>query len=312
MTARRDIRFQLARMARVDSGGSMDRLYAPGPPLLAYKDAAVEGGALLFSGGPQEASGEREGLFDAFLDLKGAPPSEFRDFAQRYGPLWVCPHGSDTGKCVDCGAGLPLSDDHREALSLWGAAVDDVLLVLEVAAGLHRSEPDEDLVIASDAWKARRPVAYRDVDILALGDLFDLRVPETPRFVLSGWGWPELRALPSQPEGPERVQLTRLEAQAYVEGVVNWWLRAGNAVLGFSWRENGPQAHLPEWTLRGAIAKDLMLTVCRVDGLAFCDNCSRPFIPSRKPRKDQHTWCPREVCQSARYRRSKRKQRGNG
>ncbi len=78
--------------------------------------------------------------------------------------------------------------------------------------------------------------------------------------------------------------------------VVTEWLRVGGVSPSLYWSNSGPQVWLQSPGLFGGLAMQLMLAICRSDGLERCSECRLPYVPSRRPRKGQRRYCPK--CQA--------------
>jgi predicted RNA-binding Zn-ribbon protein involved in translation (DUF1610 family) len=90
---------------------------------------------------------------------------------------------------------------------------------------------------------------------------------------------------------------TTLEDQriSFWNAMDGWVLRGGVRPF-FEWGVQPgakPSVRLGGYSLYGAIAVQLLFDVSRTDGLAVCTSCGTPYLtPTRRPRWDQHTYCP--------------------
>lgn len=71
---------------------------------------------------------------------------------------------------------------------------------------------------------------------------------------------------------------------------VNDLLEIGQVRPKLVWRESA-RVELTGRGLFGALVRQLVYALGRVDGLAQCAGCGHTFVPSRRPRRDQNSWC---------------------
>lgn len=71
-------------------------------------------------------------------------------------------------------------------------------------------------------------------------------------------------------------------------------LTVTGATLSVVWAPDGerPDLEIAGYGLFQNLARELVLTVSKVDGLAVCDGCGNPYSPTRKPRPDRRNFCP--------------------
>lgn len=121
--------------------------------------------------------------------------------------------------------------------------------------------------------------------------------------------WAQLPAGDRWPVGEE------LEADRYALGEeVDNWLTVTGARLRVLWEpdEERPTLEVGGFGLFQNLARELALTVAKMDGLTVCDGCGTPYNPERKPREDRNNYCPpcREAGVPARIRKRRQRQKG--
>lgn len=97
---------------------------------------------------------------------------------------------------------------------------------------------------------------------------------------------------------------------------VDFWLHMTGARPEIYWSadDDRPTVEIGSDGLFQNLARDLALTVARLDGLAVCYGCGNPYSPSRKPRADRRNFC--QTCREAgvparlRMREKRRRERG--
>jgi len=81
------------------------------------------------------------------------------------------------------------------------------------------------------------------------------------------------------------------EEQWLLGQVINDWLRWGTVAPKFEWDAGTPRLTLSGTWLAGALALQLAMAVSQTKGLAFCSNCGRGYVPSRRPRVNARNYC---------------------
>ena len=190
--------------------------------------------------------------------LPDAPDEAFLDFAQRYGVLYLCPHG------------IPATSPHgmsgcrpskSEPLSRWRHYARQARAVLRIAAALHQGGIGED-----PDWKtlyADNPEVCQEApwwersngaDRMALSDIIN-EILVWGGVHLSLWWWPTEDRPPDQPDSPT----------IYLDSSGVW----------------------------GAVATQLIFAVAATRGIAVCSACGQPYrLQGRKPARGRRSYCP--------------------
>lgn len=221
----------------------------------------------------------------AFLKLaeNDTTSDQIVNFARRYGTLELCQHHlprthwdvlsatPDTIRQPRC---VPLSCSERVAYSWepiedWKTLARGLRAVLQVAAPLHQDQP-----ASLEAWKA----------IFAMGTgsthcLTDIEQVE--------------HLSPTDRLKRHRTHLVR---------VINWLLQMANVRPWFWWSDADTRIGLefggPEESgLFGHLILQLVLVVSQKDGFAFCTECGRVYLPTRRPARNRSNYC--ETCKKA-------------
>ena len=214
-------------------------------------------------------------LLEDFAALADAPADRIRDYARRWGVLYVCEHfkprshnpwTTSSAGCLHLRQGI---DGGREPLLVWREYARRARAILRSVATL-RGEDQLDAKRLTD-WFYCFPLEY--------------------------------------PAASDYAQPTWLG----VALAVNLWLgeaglmglRAGAPLapapsvildVGFS-------------PLFGALGLQLLFAATGSSGLAICSNCGGPYFPRSRPRKNQRRYCRRDACRRASRRDAKRDQR---
>ena len=106
-------------------------------------------------------------------------------------------------------------------------------------------------------------------------------------------------ANPAAPTGTEMWQ--------QIEEQLAWWVKAGAVTPRFTLdRQRGPRVILAGRGLWGAVARQLIFAVARVQGLQICHACGEAYTPKRKPRAGERTWCRKDACRQEAKRQAQR------
>lgn len=79
--------------------------------------------------------------------------------------------------------------------------------------------------------------------------------------------------------------------------VLNQWLRVSAVQPSYEWDASGASLQFVAPGLFGHLVLQLVLAISGSSGFAFCCNCSRPYMPSRRPPYGQRNYCA--VCRNA-------------
>ena len=316
---------------------------------LRRRMARLENGWIVWDGdraeGTMEYVSKDLGLLYDFVALSEAADERILKFAQQYGPLGLCQHGSSTGhrvrgnfRCYAVQALRSASQQSksaepiavaREPLTGWRRYAQRARGILKVAEVLRRGErpSSADWEWLWDAGSDNpKPNDIKRVAKLGYNPRTDARlaskagVPVSkPRFKAVGRALQYL--LNHSKDGMlVTVALGRMdtvEAQKRkLAQVLNHWIDECEVGVSIAW-ETGPNIDvrlgLSDPYGRGnrlliVIAVQLLCAVLRSDQPVFCSECGRNYPPFRKPRSGERNYCP-ECGKTAADRNFKRKSR---
>ena len=255
------------------------------------------------------------GLLEDFMQRETATPEAIHRFARQRGVLGICerhglpmthkttvppgvrwPPESHSTYCMP--ARVPRTFrttkerqaapiELREHVSSWRAFAREAAGILRLAnalhAGHHTADADWMAVYARDPFihDAKRPIPW----------------------------WPTNRR---DRRGDNRSD------KILASSKVNEWMVLGNIRPMLDWFRGGAARIIftaadasgnPHTTLFGALALQVLLVVSSAKGLTICSSCQTPFVPSRRPRHGERSYC--EDCResAAPWRDAKRDQR---
>jgi hypothetical protein len=201
----------------------------------------------------------KPGLLQSFIRLADAPDERILAFARRWGVLELCEHD------------LPL----RHLVSGW--AHTDAPFYARSWCDYRQSEPGGRIWEPLSAWRtwARRAAATLNVAI----SFYRNKLPP-----LEEWQSAISLGLRS-PDDNEPLPPTPSKGWLRLDHRIHAWLGLTGVVPRVV-RNRGvrPQITFGGTGLFGALSIQLMLAVCRTDGLAVCSSCASAFVPKRRPR----------------------------
>jgi hypothetical protein len=209
----------------------------------------------------------RPGLLEAFVALVDASPEAIRDYARKWGVLWICDHGVPAGHSMPR---LPLEDVMNELTEVRG-----------VRGCEPRGWPNACLEPVA-AWYRLAREAHSILNVVAkLREKKPSQRGDWQMVVSRIWhgmdgGHPWLDAL-NQPENT-------ISARGFIENSVNRWLGYGavQPILVWSTKKH-PTITFDGYGLFGALALQL-LGVVSGGGWDICSACGRMFDPSPRRR----------------------------
>lgn len=256
-----------------DVGGNLDRRI-PGAEWYAPRTVELVEGGLGWQGkGPLVRP--RAGMLERFLTLAAGSDDDSRTYSARWGILGICKHGlpfglpphEASGKRVEwClplrwrGFDPPRGPAAWEPIQAWRDLSEHAGSLIKLAANLHRDvvgRPEDISRVRASAPKAVR---------LLSPDLFS---------------------------GSTK---TVSEQRSLVARFLREWLWIAGVKVDFQWTSQGPQIGLGglglHFGLFGALIVQLVLVVSNSEGMAFCSSCGQPYIPKRRPKSRQRSYCP--------------------
>jgi hypothetical protein len=121
------------------------------------------------------------------------------------------------------------------------------------------------------------------------------RIPESADFADFEW-------TPAGPIGAESARhATQYEILSWLD-----WGRVRPAVI---WHQADATVQLSGDGLWGALARQLAFAVTRTERWALCGGCGELFVPTRKPREGNRSWCAKAACKLESVRRAQREYR---
>jgi hypothetical protein len=221
-----------------------------------------------------------EAVLLRFAALSEASDEAILRFTRRFGALDLCTHlyplGRHPGVPVHPWRSCPLLVIQPTALYRVYAA--RISAALTLASAVRKSEPPS----------------------VARMELLNRPWPRVPRTMA-----PPDMGLPFGSSPGSRIRAT-----FRIEGEVHRWLSVGAVVPAMRWgRGDRPTIELAGAGLWGAIARQLAFHVASIDRLAFCAGCGVPFVPSRRPKPKQDSWCSDLRCRKERQNRAQRESR---
>jgi hypothetical protein len=248
---------------------------------LADREARGPGGSVWRVAAVEERS---EAMLREFVRLGDVPeirfPARLEAFARRWGVLGLCRHGLPATHPItaemlplETPCGLWMMATGTEPLGLWREYARQARAVLDVAAALVSEEvaatelrPGLPSPTAAEQKAAAWSIALR---------------PFPP-------GSTSLPVLGDQLQGPDRVTQRRWMLD---RAIARWTSGAGiQLVPDFA---GAQPVRLGVRSLFGALAVQLLFASVRAPFTRSCAGCGKLFSPSRKPRGDEKSWCPR-------------------
>lgn len=215
-------------------------------------------------------------------------PNLILRFARQYGPLQVCSeHCIPVSRIPDLYH--PCEQRAIEPLTLWLFYARKARATLSLGRALSDGEFGD-----PDDWQRLQRMA-------------DSALDRQPKYAgRTCWAPPD--PLPVEPGLRQRLLARCIhEFMLHVNFV---WVDQCNLRPILRWSTNGPRIGIFGKGMLGAVARQLLLTLARVGGLAFC-SCGRAFQPKRRPRPNERSWCDkcRETGEDKRYARRQYEQR---
>jgi hypothetical protein len=262
MGAEMHTEWSISGLTRSDGGG-LDRLFQDSKGYLpAY--VRLENDVFYYSyyddqGYPVPApASRRRGLLEQFVKLADAPATAIAAYARRWGVLDIC----DQHRLP--GAYMHRSEDGKnchqmgwpgesyEPIDRWRDCARHVRALMNVVAAVHLGEV------------GRR----EDWDILGTTGLASFGMPSV---------WEDF---------------TLKTASFLISWIIHQWLSRVVVMPFLDWEDpKHPTIRLGNGRLPAAIALELLFIAARTDGLAICAACGIPYVPRRRPRAGERTYC---------------------
>lgn len=210
---------------------------------------------------------EAPGLLESFLRLEEGESERFLAFARRYGFLNLCEHDLPASHyplpCPSLAEArrysfpcfpVVLEPGGVERIDSWRHFARAARSLLSIAAKLNAEQPGD-----REDWRA----------------VFGRSRAEEH-------GYP----VPSYDSNLEREWVL-------LASELERWFRLGNVRPVLHASDEGLEIELLSVGLFPAIAKRLVFTIAKHDGVSLCDGCGRPSVPRRNPRSDRRNFCVR-------------------
>jgi hypothetical protein len=203
----------------------------------------------------------RRGLLAQFVKLADAPVSDIVAYARRWGVLYICAEHGHPGAIWHRRKGggicrpLRCGKETYDPIARWRDCARYIRTFLNVAAAVHIGElgrrEDWDVLFSKDTGLIVCPIG-------------------TPR-----WHNFNIR-----------------DARIRLSWIVDRWLEMVMVVPYLDWTElEHPTVKLRGQELPGALAIELLFITAGTDGLAICTACGTPYVPHRRPRAGERTYC---------------------
>ena len=205
-------------------------------------------------------------------------------FANKFGVLQLCEHGVPyvhnanphiTGTCDS------RQPSGLEPVSLWRMYARLARAIIKVVADLHDVEkPDIPFLLGDKKgleYYSKRISDWEDIDGAWVFLSKSWNRKDVPADFFKGFF--------RDPCG---------EAHNLAE-TINVWLEFCGVRPTFAWdllEKPRPEIRLTGGAVLGTVIRQLAFACARVDGLAICSGCGKPFVPERRPRARQRCWCP--------------------
>lgn len=236
-------------------------------------------------------------LLLTFAALAEATPSKYREFAQRYGPLGLCEHGTpcthrQSGAVFGLDAG-EINDQEcdplpEERIDGWRWFARQAATMLDIVIDLDRGR-----LVAEERWEPLRRLTP-PVDFIRTIATTDAEARQR---------WPA--------DTPAQARHKAVNRQrAVISAYISEWLLMAGIQPRFFWKPGRRGLDLVgRGGLFAAMALQLADTASGSSPLARCDNCQRHFSPRRRPDPNTDTFCSRAACKEARKKRYHRRKK---
>jgi hypothetical protein len=211
-----------------------------------------------------------EPMLRHFLELAEDEDDAIAAYAGNNGLLHVCPHG------------IP-GFHHSEAPG-------SIVIRRFFTVGAKRTAAS-DRTCSSYAWfdVAAEPLStWRNFSrscralLEAAAAVHSRRLPERNSFA---------RLTGINPAQDDQLEALLPTLQVALAGVIDQLLAAYGVRLEFSWAVGPPELAFATSTLTSALVLDLASACAKSSGIAICTNCSRPYVPARKPASGRRRYC---------------------
>lgn len=95
-------------------------------------------------------------------------------------------------------------------------------------------------------------------------------------------------------------------ARRAIEIEIRCWLLWGRVRPVVTWQHGDATVKLSGDGLWGALARQLAFAVTRTERWALCAGCGELFLPTRRPREGNRSWCSKSTCKHESLKRAKR------
>jgi len=226
---------------------------------------------------------------DRLRHLGGAPVVRIRDFVQRFGPLFC--HEESSG--ILNPYILPYSSQDKTEMVVWYQEIAALLVAVTRLATCARFERR---IFVADLQVVRHYLWFRDF------------VADYSTKLAVGVCDRVLKQHQVDGSGGDIVAFDP-GARRVVEGVVNWWLLAGQVGPRLRWKAESVPTLV--WTsgLWGMIGAQLLSDIRKGGKTATCDGCGKEVRRNRRPKTGQFVWCGSPDCKKKRNRLAQERSR---
>ena len=268
------------------ASGALDRRRAPRFSWRTYfSRVLIEDGSLVFEAGERAEVKPSPSMLTNFVEIASERSNiekrseRLARFAAHFGPLGLCKqHQFPITASHSCPPDIRPERDPPatlESARAWLYHAARLRAVLQVVACL----------------RSRRPVRPADWAVLSAGT----------------WGAPGVAVIGAHGKlhlrPPEKVPGPRLASRTVANGV-DMLLRISGLRPVCRYRHGHFTLQVEPETpsLIGALAYQIMLLVCKSDGLALCTACGEPYVPTKRPADRRRNYCKKPACIRARHR----------
>lgn len=223
-------------------------------------------------------------ILDELVGLVSASDSQIFEYAKKYGVIAECEtHGLPYFHAL-----TQIDEDVRDVCRLQGDARPFVEVeryrqigrfcraILNIASSLHDGSPGR-----SEDWGLVAP-----------------SINSVPSYIAGSWR-------PVQPTIAQRI----IDEKEVLADLLDRWLRICGVRLCLDWNLSTPQLGIAVGGMLPSVMASLALAVARANGISFCDECKRPFLPKRQPSAGRRRYCEDPECKKASRRDAKRDER---
>lgn len=279
------------------TGGRIEYWFVdPDEPIGVVANVADDAGAV---GRPSQFVASSGRQLEDLVEARLAPDSAIVEYAQRWGVLEICRHGLPrthsaglTALCARLG-GDSMDDGGWEPAWAWRFFQRQAVLLLKASDRLRRGERlDRELwqeLFDEDGPRLAfdRPLDFdNDEGAVEISEPLDLRTGLAIRRP------PALSWVLPEDDWDRAVWECDLANQRWCAGLVTQsWLEVGRPEMLASWSADRAEVVIGARSLFGALAMKIALAASGSLSFALCHECRALFVPKRRAKPGQRTYC---------------------